>query len=145
MTERHLAAFTVPASHPSLPGHFPGSPVVPGVVVLDLVLRAAAEWRGHEARVSGLKQVKFLAPLLPEERAEVALEASDAALGFRVSRGEQVIAQGTFVVASDSAARGASDAAGAAAVPPSADASTGAAAPASAPATTRAPDSPHRS
>jgi 3-hydroxymyristoyl/3-hydroxydecanoyl-(acyl carrier protein) dehydratase len=37
MSERHEATFAVPASHPSLPGHFPGAPVVPGVVVLDLV------------------------------------------------------------------------------------------------------------
>ncbi len=144
MTERHLAALTVPASHPSLPGHFPGSPVVPGVVVLDLVLRAAAEWRGHEARVSGLKQAKFLAPLLPEERAEVALEASDDALGFRVSRGEQVIAQGTFILTSDGAGRGASAAsASAGAVPPHGGATSIGSA--SVPATTQAPDSPHRS
>ena len=98
MSERHQATFTVPASHPSLPGHFPGAPVVPGVVVLDLVLRAASEWQRRLVSVSGLKQVKFLAPLLPEERADVALEVSGDALNFRVTRAEHVIAQGTFAL-----------------------------------------------
>jgi 3-hydroxyacyl-[acyl-carrier-protein] dehydratase len=108
MTERHTATFAVPVSHPSLPGHFPGSPVVPGVVVLDLVLRAASEWQRRVVSVSALKQVKFLAPLLPEERADLALEVSGETLGFRVARGEQVIAQGTFVLAADDTARAAS-------------------------------------
>jgi hypothetical protein len=69
------------------------------VVVLDLVLRAASEWQRHAVSVSGLKQVKFLAPLLPEERADVALEVVGSALNFRVARGEQLIAQGAFVLA----------------------------------------------
>lgn len=99
MTERYASTFTVPASHPSLPGHFPGMPVVPGVVVLDLVLRAASDWQRRAVSVSGLKQVKFLAPLLPEERADVALEVAGEALSFRVARGGQLIAQGTFVLA----------------------------------------------
>ena len=33
------------ADHPSLPGHFPGAPLVPGVVILDEVLEALIEWR----------------------------------------------------------------------------------------------------
>ena len=39
-----VASFRVPLciapSHPSLPGHFPGQPVVPGVVILDAVQQA---------------------------------------------------------------------------------------------------------
>ena len=43
----------------------------------------------------GLRQVKFHAPLLPEERADVLLELDGASLTFRVTRGEQPVAQGT--------------------------------------------------
>jgi 3-hydroxyacyl-[acyl-carrier-protein] dehydratase len=96
MTERHAAAFVVPTEHPCLPGHFPGSPVVPGVVVLDRVLQAAELWQQRALRVGGLKQVKFHAPLLPAEQADIALELTGTALRFQVTRAAQLIAQGTF-------------------------------------------------
>ncbi|RBC43168.1 hypothetical protein BRN41_12545, partial [Xanthomonas oryzae pv. oryzae] len=38
--------FVVPHDHPCLPGHFPGRPVVPGVVVLDHVLQAVEALHG---------------------------------------------------------------------------------------------------
>jgi 3-hydroxymyristoyl/3-hydroxydecanoyl-(acyl carrier protein) dehydratase len=98
MGERHQSTFSVPADHPSLPGHFPGSPVVPGVVVLDLVLKTSELWRQRAMNVTGLRQVKFHAPLLPQERADVTLELEGDALAFRVTRGEQIIAAGTFVI-----------------------------------------------
>jgi 3-hydroxymyristoyl/3-hydroxydecanoyl-(acyl carrier protein) dehydratase len=101
MTEAipHLSAFTVPADHPSLPGHFPGTPVVPGVVVLDLVLKAAESWTKCRLPLSGIRQVKFHAPLLPDEPVELTLEATADALRFHIVRGDQLIAQGAFTLA----------------------------------------------
>jgi len=100
--ERHECTFTIGADHPSLPGHFPGTPVVPGVVVLDWVMKRFDEWRSDGARVAGLKQVKFHAPLLPGERADVLLEHDGASLNFRVARGGQPVAQGAFTLTAGS-------------------------------------------
>ena len=38
--------FVIESDHPALPGHFPGRPVVPGVVVLDRVLAAIESAHG---------------------------------------------------------------------------------------------------
>jgi 3-hydroxymyristoyl/3-hydroxydecanoyl-(acyl carrier protein) dehydratase len=95
---KHQASFVVPADHPSLPGHFPGTPVVPGVVVLDHVLKASESWQKREIRARALEQVKFHSPLLPGEPADVSLELNGTALNFRVTRGERLVTQGSFTL-----------------------------------------------
>jgi 3-hydroxyacyl-[acyl-carrier-protein] dehydratase len=57
-------AFAVAAEHPSLPGHFPGRPVVPGVVLLDHVFDAVRGAFGLGA-ARRLARAKFAAPVLP--------------------------------------------------------------------------------
>jgi 3-hydroxymyristoyl/3-hydroxydecanoyl-(acyl carrier protein) dehydratase len=103
MGEKHQATFVIAAEHPSLPGHFPGTPVVPGVVVLDHVLQACQQWQGHAIHARELKQVKFHSPLLPGQRADVSLEIEGAVLTFRVARDDQPVSQGTFTLAQDAA------------------------------------------
>ncbi len=59
--------FTIEAGHPALPGHFPGRPIVPGVVLLDhAVLRIAAAL-GLPPQPARLASVKFLATVVPNE------------------------------------------------------------------------------
>ena len=55
---------TIGPDHPSLPGHFPGAPIVPGVVILDEILAALAEWR-EGCQLIVIRAVKFLVPLKP--------------------------------------------------------------------------------
>ena len=95
--------FVVDPSHPSLPGHFPGAPVVPGVLVLERVVAAIEAAHGPLGALR-LSQVKFLQPLLPGEQADVELadlvpEGDALRWRFRVSRGDALIASGEVVAA----------------------------------------------
>jgi acyl-CoA synthetase (AMP-forming)/AMP-acid ligase II/3-hydroxymyristoyl/3-hydroxydecanoyl-(acyl carrier protein) dehydratase len=92
--------FCIPASHPSLPGHFPGRPVVPGVLILDQVIESLRQRTGRD--VAHLPRVKFTSPLLPGEAVRVQFTRRDASLSFRVSAmrdgAQQAIAEGSLVL-----------------------------------------------
>lgn len=96
----HATVLRIAANHPSLPGHFPGRPVVPGVVLLDCVLQEAERWLQRPLRVVALPNVKFTAPLLPDEAAELQLKLEAQDLRFTLSRDGAAIAQGLFRLAS---------------------------------------------
>ena len=85
--------FSVAPDHPSLPGHFPGHPVVPGVVVLERVIEAIETGHGPLGALR-LPQVKFMQPLLPGETARVELEGEPPRWRFQVLRGDVLLASG---------------------------------------------------
>lgn len=68
------------ANHPSLPGHFPDTPLVPGVVILDEILAALLEWR-HDCHLKGIRTVKFLVPLKPEQPFTIYFSTEDDGAG----------------------------------------------------------------
>lgn len=85
--------FLVSADHPSLPGHFPDSPLVPGVMLLEQVALALRAWRGE--RLARVQDAKFVAPLLPEQQAQVTLSDTGGRLRFEIRRGDELLARGT--------------------------------------------------
>ena len=76
----------IPADHPALAGHFPGNPIVPGVVLLAAVLELAG------TGCARLPSVRFHAPLRPGEEFEIRIEQQR----FSVRRGDTLIASGSF-------------------------------------------------
>jgi 3-hydroxymyristoyl/3-hydroxydecanoyl-(acyl carrier protein) dehydratase len=80
-----------PLNHPSYDGHFPGNPVVPGVVLLELIVEAMA--RGAPRSLS---RVKFQRAVKPGEAIELAWESIGDSVSFRCERGGELLAEGVF-------------------------------------------------
>jgi 3-hydroxymyristoyl/3-hydroxydecanoyl-(acyl carrier protein) dehydratase len=91
---------TISAGHPSLPGHFPSTPIVPGVVILDEVLAALTEWR-EDSRVTVIHAVKFLIPLKPEQPFTICLSPNrkaKAEVDFCCRVEDRVIVEGRLQI-----------------------------------------------
>jgi 3-hydroxymyristoyl/3-hydroxydecanoyl-(acyl carrier protein) dehydratase len=99
----HVMSLPVAADHPAYAGHFPGRPILPGVVLLDAALHALAARQGM-AGSAQLKSAKFHSPVQPGEA--LTLHATETpAGGFRFeircmdSRGgERSVASGAVVL-----------------------------------------------
>lgn len=86
--------FCIPHDHPALAGHFPGHPVVPGVLVLDHVVAAIEARIGAPLTPLRLPHVKFVSPLYPGEHADILLEQHGDGWRFRVLRDGMPVASG---------------------------------------------------
>lgn len=97
-----MAEFTwpVPAEHPAFAGHFPGNPIVPGVVILDQALLFAEKLLAGAVSRTAPWQVgnaKFLSPVTPGEVLRFALERkASGSIAFIVKSGERSVASGSL-------------------------------------------------
>lgn len=102
-----IIPLSIAASHPAYAGHFPGQPILPGVVLLDAALHALAERQGGAAKLAPaqLKSAKFLSPVRPGE--PLTLHYADSQSGgfrFEIRCGERGVASGAVVFAPEGAA-----------------------------------------
>ena len=90
--------WTVPLDHPAFAGHFPASPILPGVVLLDLALQIIADSSGVALERCEISSVKFLSPARPGD--ELLIQHSVSASGtvnFDIVAGIRKIASGSIV------------------------------------------------
>ncbi|MDK3023471.1 AMP-binding protein [Cupriavidus taiwanensis] len=95
--------FVIDAGHPAMAGHFPGHPIVPGVVLLDHAVLALGTALGRPLAVAQASMLKFLSPVRPGERVEVLHQAEPAADGdhtirFTLRSAGRDVASGTLQV-----------------------------------------------
>lgn len=90
-------AWTVPADHPAFAGHFPGRPIVPGVVLLDQALLFAEKLLARPVDRWQIANAKFLSPVGPGEALTFALAATArGSIAFTVSGGGREVASGSL-------------------------------------------------
>ena len=92
----------IAADHPAFAGHFPGAPVLPGVVLLSLVmeaLSAAPVLAGALGPVPCIDQVKFLAPVRPGQLLRIRVEARSDGLSFEIRCAGSTVARGRMSAA----------------------------------------------
>ncbi len=88
-------ALRIDAGHPALPGHFPGQPLAPAVILLEQVALALRAWRGQ--RLAQVLEAKFVAPLRPDEAAMLRLSETavdGARVRFEIERDGTLLARG---------------------------------------------------
>jgi 3-hydroxymyristoyl/3-hydroxydecanoyl-(acyl carrier protein) dehydratase len=87
-------ACTVQASHPSLPGHFPGRPTVPGALLLA---RVEALLRTHGLRIVAMPAAKFSRAVQPDEPLMVRVDVIDGGHArFAIDAKGKAAASGTL-------------------------------------------------
>ena len=97
---------TFPVATPFFAGHFPGAPIVPGVILAEALAQTAglaAGQPGRSFRLSAIRSMKFPAAALPDE--EIRLHAKRVAVvgglwqfEVRAIIGVRTVAEGVVVL-----------------------------------------------
>lgn len=88
---------TIGADHPALAGHFPGHPVIPGVVMLGEIMDAVRVMIKENIEFVGMPSAKFLAPLNPGEPLTIRLDRPvNGVAEFTCTTGSRLIANGSL-------------------------------------------------
>ncbi|AYH44367.1 3-hydroxylacyl-ACP dehydratase [Azoarcus sp. DN11] len=94
----HESTVAIAADHPAFAGHFPGRPILPGVVLLGLAVRALGNVSGHPVPRCEIAAAKFLRPVGPDTELHIRLCESASGWRFDIFAADDVVATGTLRV-----------------------------------------------
>jgi len=104
MINEFTTRIVVPSEHPSFAGHFPGRPIVPGVVLLDLIVASIERELAQPLQVLVIPSTKFQRPVSPEEAVDVAIsivpgeQPRTFRARFRATCGAAPVTEGSLVL-----------------------------------------------
>lgn len=93
-----VVALPFAPDHPVFPGHFPGHPIVPGVLLLDWAHAAIEAHLGQ--RIQALTEAKFNSPATPADVLELEFDANLTTVRFEIRSAARKVASGRFALSS---------------------------------------------
>lgn len=96
--DEHLFYCTVPSTLTPLLGHFPGTPIVPGVCQLRWVVDFWRSVSKEPLSISRLVQVKFQRLLRPDDTFCIGLALRNAAIHYRIFNDSGSFASGKMEI-----------------------------------------------
>jgi 3-hydroxymyristoyl/3-hydroxydecanoyl-(acyl carrier protein) dehydratase len=91
------STWTVPVDHPAFAGHFPGQPIVPGVVLLDHAIQLAGTWLNQPETTWRIDSAKFFHAVGPGTPLCFRLShKASGAVAFKVSEDGRDVASGAL-------------------------------------------------
>ncbi|MEL1133604.1 3-hydroxyacyl-ACP dehydratase FabZ [Desulfitobacterium sp. THU1] len=106
--KRGVGLKNVSGNEPFFQGHFPGYPVMPGVLIMEALAQVGAvillklpEYAGHVALFAGLEDVRFRKQVIPGDQLRLEVELLKLKRGIGVAQGKafvgnDVVAEGTL-------------------------------------------------
>ena len=106
--KRAIGIKNVSSNEPFFQGHFPGNPIMPGVLIMEALAQVGAvvilkmpEYAGHLALFAGLDDVKFKRQVIPGDQLRLEVELIKFRKTFGVAQGrayvgEAMVAEGTL-------------------------------------------------
>ncbi|WP_425805997.1 3-hydroxyacyl-ACP dehydratase FabZ [Desulfitobacterium sp. Sab5] len=104
--KRAVGIKNVSGNEPFFQGHFPGYPIMPGVLIMEALAQVGAvvllkmpEYAGHLAFYAGLDEVKFRRQVIPGDQLRLEVELTKLKHGIGIGEGkayvgEELAAQG---------------------------------------------------
>lgn len=104
--KRAVGIKNVSGNEPFFQGHFPGYPIMPGVLIMEALAQVGAvvllkmpEYAGHLAFYAGLDEVKFRRQVVPGDQLRLEVELTKLKRGIGIAQGkayvgEELAAQG---------------------------------------------------
>ena len=90
----------VSSNEPYFQGHFPGHPIMPGVLIMEALAQVGAvlilkmpEFAGHLALFAGLDEVKFKRQVIPGDQLRLEVELIKFRKTFGVAQGKAYVGE----------------------------------------------------